>query len=146
MNLILRNSVAVVVGVVLGSVVNMALVAVGPSVFPLPAGVDAADPKSLAAGAHLLEPEHFVFPFLAHAAGTLVGAFVAHAIGAGPRSLLSYGIGLLFLAGGIAAAFMIPAPVWFIALDLLVAYLPMAWLGARLGFIARPAAPRIAAA
>jgi hypothetical protein len=24
---------------------------------------------------------------------------------------------------------MIPAPTWFIALDLLAAYLPMAWLG-----------------
>jgi hypothetical protein len=24
---------------------------------------------------------------------------------------------------------MIPAPTWFVALDLLVAYFPMAWLG-----------------
>jgi hypothetical protein len=28
---------------------------------------------------------------------------------------------------------MIPAPAWFIALDLLAAYLPMAWLAARIG-------------
>jgi hypothetical protein len=28
---------------------------------------------------------------------------------------------------------MIPAPAWFIALDLIAAYLPMAWLGAKLG-------------
>jgi hypothetical protein len=28
---------------------------------------------------------------------------------------------------------MIPAPSWFIALDLLAAYLPMAWLGVRIG-------------
>lgn len=27
----------------------------------------------------------------------------------------------------------IPAPTWFIALDLLAAYLPMAWLGIHLG-------------
>ena len=37
------------------------------------------------------------------------------------------------LIGGIAACFMIPAPAWFMALDLLVAYLPMAWLAIRLG-------------
>lgn len=42
-------------------------------------------------------------------------------------------IGGGFLAGGVAAAFMIPAPAWFIALDLLLAYLPMAWLAIAAG-------------
>lgn len=28
---------------------------------------------------------------------------------------------------------MIPAPAWFIALDLLAAYLPMAWLSIQIG-------------
>ena len=42
-------------------------------------------------------------------------------------------IGVIFLCGGIAASFMIPAPGWFIALDLLAAYLPMAWLAVRIG-------------
>jgi hypothetical protein len=62
-----------------------------------------------------------------------VGALATHLAASTRRSALAYVIGALFLAGGIAAAFMIPAPAWFIALDLLVAYLPMAWLGARLG-------------
>ena len=38
-----------------------------------------------------------------------------------------------FLAGGIAAARMIPAPAWFVVLDLAAAYVPMAFLGALLG-------------
>jgi hypothetical protein len=42
-------------------------------------------------------------------------------------------IGVVFLCGGVAASFMIPAPAWFIALDLLAAYLPMAWLGIQMG-------------
>lgn len=145
MNLILRNGIAVIVGLVIGGMLNMALVTLGPRVFPPPDGVNMADPKSLAVSAHLLEPKHFIFPFLAHAAGTLVGAFAAHLISAGPRSSLSYGIGALFLAGGIAAASMIPAPAWFIAVDLVVAYLPMAWLATRLGFVVRPGSPAGAA-
>jgi hypothetical protein len=40
---------------------------------------------------------------------------------------------VVFLCGGVAASFMIPAPAWFITLDLLAAYLPMAWLGVRMG-------------
>lgn len=133
MKTILRNILAVIAGFVLGSIVNMALVMVGPQVIPPPEGVNMGDPKSLAAVAETLPPKHFLFPFLAHALGTLTGAFVAHAAGGSRRTALAFTIGGFFLAGGIAAAFMIPAPAWFIALDLLLAYLPMAWLGARLG-------------
>jgi uncharacterized membrane protein YedE/YeeE len=82
---------------------------------------------------HLLGPQHFVFPFLAHALGTLAGAIVCFLIAASYRSLLSYAIGAVSLAGGIAAAFMFPAPVWFIILDLVVAYIPMAWIATQLG-------------
>jgi len=37
------------------------------------------------------------------------------------------------LVGGIAACFMIPAPAWFMAADLLLAYLPMVWLAIKAG-------------
>jgi hypothetical protein len=133
MKIILRNCLAVVIGLVLGSIANMALVVAGPHIFPPPVGVDMSDAKSFAAGVHLLEPKHFLFPFLAHAVGTLVGAGAAHLIAASRRSDFAYVIGALFLAGGIAASFMIPAPGWFIAVDLLLAYLPMAWVGICLG-------------
>ena len=42
------------------------------------------------------------------------------------------GLGIFHLLGGIAAAVMIPAPLWFIVVDLVLAYIPMAWLGAKL--------------
>ncbi|HEY0662206.1 MAG TPA: hypothetical protein VGD21_12905 [Lysobacter sp.] len=89
--------------------------------------------ESLGKAMHLFEPRHFVMPFLAHAVGTLTGALAAYLIAAGYRARIAYVIGAVFLCGGVAASFMIPAPVWFIALDLLVAYLPMAWLGIQLG-------------
>jgi hypothetical protein len=111
----------------------MALVAVGPHIIPPPAGVDMTDPQSLSTSVHLLEPRHFVFPFLAHALGTLTGALLAFLVAASYRSAFAYAIGVVFLAGGIAAAFMIPAPVWFIILDLAAAYIPMAWLATQLG-------------
>lgn len=133
MNPIIRNTLAVIVGFVAGSVVNMALVVTGPKIIPPPAGVDLSKAESIAASIHLFEPKHFVFPFLAHALGALTGALVAYLIAASYRAIFAWVIGVLFLAGGIAASFMIPAPKWFIALDLLVAYLPMAWLAICLG-------------
>jgi hypothetical protein len=117
---------------VVGGIVNMGLVAVGPLLIPPPAGVDMTTVEGLQAGMALLQPKHFVFPFLAHAVGTLAGAWVAARLAATHRTTVALMVGTVFLLGGIAAASMVPAPAWFVALDLIAAYLPMAWLGARL--------------
>lgn len=130
---LLRNVLAVVAGIVLGGFVNMALITLSPSLIPPPAGVDVTNPESLAGSMHLFQPRHFVMPFLAHAIGTFVGALAAYLVAASHKAALAYAVGALYLCGGIAASFMIPAPAWFIALDLIGAYLPMAWLATRIG-------------
>jgi hypothetical protein len=130
---LLRNVLAVVMGIVVGGIVNGALITLSPIVIPPPAGVDVTNAESLAAAVHLFEPRHFVMPFLAHSLGTLTGALAAYVIAATSRAPIAYSVGAVFLCGGLVASFMIPAPTWFIALDLLVAYLPMAWLGIWIG-------------
>ena len=136
----LRNTLAVVAGIIVGGVVNTVLIGASPSLVPLPAGVDPNDPDSLAKGIHLFQPRHFVMPFLAHALGTFAGALAAFLLAASHKARLALAIGVVFLCGGIAASVMIPAPAWFIALDLLLAYLPMAWLAARVGGAVQPRA------
>ena len=111
----------------------MGLIVLGPSVIPPPAGVDVTNAESFRAAMHLFEPRHFVVPFLAHALGTLAGALAGSLLAATHKAAIAYGIGAMFLAGGIAASFMIPAPAWFVVLDLVAAYIPMAWLGLKLG-------------
>ncbi|MCY3714801.1 MAG: hypothetical protein OXH02_16070 [Gemmatimonadetes bacterium] len=128
----IRIILAVVLGMAFGSAVNMGLVLLGPTIIPPPPGVDVTDMESLSTSMHLFQFRHFVFPFLAHAAGTLAAAYLAVKIASGHRLKLSMLIGSLFLLGGIANAMMLPAPGWFIAADLIVAYLPMAWIGGRL--------------
>jgi hypothetical protein len=130
---LLRNALAILAGIAIGGSINMALITLSPSLIPPPAGVDVNNAESLSKAMHLFEPRHFVMPFLAHAVGTLAGALAAYLIAATYRAQMAYVIGAVFLCGGVAASFMIPAPTWFIALDLLAAYLPMAWLGIRMG-------------
>jgi hypothetical protein len=130
---IIRNILAVVVGAFLGGLVNMAIVMAGPMLIAPPAGADMTTVEGLTAAMPLLQPKHFIAPFLAHAIGTLVGALIAYLIAASYRNVLAYVVGVLFLIGGISACFLIPAPTWFMALDLIVAYLPMAWLGIAIG-------------
>ncbi|WOH38204.1 hypothetical protein RI844_02920 [Thalassotalea fonticola] len=129
---IVRNILAVVIGLVLGSAVNMAIVVYGPEIIPPPVGVDVTNTESIRESIHLFEVKHFIMPFLAHAIGTFVGALVAYCIAVKRQFIVSFIIGFVFLAGGISASTMIPAPVWFIVVDLTFAYIPMAWGGAYL--------------
>jgi hypothetical protein len=71
-------------------------------------------------------------PFLAHAPGTFVGAFLAAKIGANHKMKFALAIGCFFLIGGIINVFLLPSPVWFTLIDLLLAYIPMAYLGGKL--------------
>ena len=130
---LLRNVLAILAGIAVGGGVNMALITLSLSLIPPPAGVDLNNAESLSKAMHLFEPRHFIMPFLAHAVGTLAGALAAYLIAATYKAPIAYVIGALFLCGGVAASFMIPAPTWFIVLDLLAAYLPMAWLGIQIG-------------
>jgi hypothetical protein len=113
--------------------VNGGIVSLSPSLIPPPEGVKVDDMESIRANVHLFQAKHFIMPFLAHAIGSLLGGLVAALIAATRKLTFALVIGFVHLLGGIVAAFLIPAPVWFIALDLVVAYVPMAWLGGKLG-------------
>ena len=125
----LRNALAIFVGFILGSVVNMTNVQIGHAIFPLPPDADMSTPEGMRAVMETLTAKDFIFPFLGHALGTLVGAFCAGKLSVSHKLGMSMGIGVMFLLGGLAMVMMIGGPKWFIALDLLVAYLPMAYLG-----------------
>jgi len=137
MNNWLRNALGIVVGVVIGGVVNGGLIVIGPMIIPPPEGVDMTTVEGMSAGMHLLGPLNFIAPFLAHALGTFAGALVAYFVAAS-KTIAVYFVGAFYLLGGIVASTMIPAPQWFIALDLIVAYLPMAWLAFKLGSSMKP--------
>jgi hypothetical protein len=115
----------------------MSLIMLGPNLIPPPAGADVTTMEGLKASLHLFEAKHFVFPFLAHALGTLAGAFVARLLAPGNSTLPARMVGGLFLLAGIANVVLLPAPAWFSATDLVLAYLPAAWLGQALAVRSR---------
>lgn len=131
MNPTIKNILAVVVGWFGGSIINMGLVQAGNSIYPIE-GIDPNDMEALAAVMPTLANEHFIFPFLAHALGTLVGAMIAYLIAATHKMKFALAIGVLFLLGGIAVNYMLPGPTWFAVADIALAYIPMAFLGAKL--------------
>ena len=102
----LRNVAGVVLGIVLGSVANMALVSLNMSLFPLPAGASTEDPQAFRAYIASLPAAAFLLPFLAHFSQVFVGGLVAAKVGRAAPGILvglfGYGIGT-FIGVSLAA-------------------------------------------
>lgn len=133
MNPILKNVLAVIAGLIAGSIVNMGIVMLSGSVIPPPEGGDITTMEGLKATIHLFEPKHFIFPFVAHAVGALVGAYVAAKLAATRNMTMALIIGVFFFIGGSINVSMLGGPLWFTVLDLAMAYIPMAYLGGKIG-------------
>lgn len=129
---IARNALALIIGIIIGSVVNMAFVQLGPLIIPLPDGADVSTMEGVKKSMDLFQPANFLFPFLAHAVGTLTGAFITAKLAFSYRKKLGMAVSGFFLVGGITAASMIGGPGWFNAADLILAYIPMGWLGVKM--------------
>jgi hypothetical protein len=126
MHPILRNILAVIAGLIIGSTVNMVIIGISNSIVPPPEGATTTTMEGLKESIHLFKPIHYLMPFLAHALGTFSGALITVLI-ATPKQKkkLALAIACWFLLGGIIMAFMLPSPTWFIVLDLALAYIPM---------------------
>ena len=118
----IRNISAVITGILIGMIINMGLIILGSSIIPIP---ESFDPMN----AINWDLNNFIFPFLAHALGTLVGAFLAAKIAKSCQFQLAMSIGVFFLIGGTTMTYILPPPVWFICTDLIAAYIPMGYLG-----------------
>ena len=132
MNPKLRNVLAVIAGLLIGGTLNMAIIMISSKVIPPPEGADLTTMEGLKASMHLMLPKHFLMPFLAHALGTLLGAYITARMAFNNKFRLALLIGFWFLLGGTINVIMLPSPLWFTILDLAVAYIPMAWIGAKL--------------
>lgn len=132
MNPLFRNLLAVLAGIIFGSIVNMGIISISGSVIPPPNGADLSTMEGLKANMHLLQPIHFLPFFLAHAVGTFAGAWITAKIAVNHKIKLALIIGAFFLLGGIITVFSLPSPVWYTIIDLAFAYIPMSYMAGKL--------------
>lgn len=134
MNGILRNILATIFGLLVGGLLNGKIVDLSTTIIPLPDGVvmDPNNIEQLKAVIPTLPLPNFIMPFLAHALGTLVAAFLACKWAVSHKLKLTIIVASLFFIGGVMINFMIGGPIWFIIVDLLFAYFPMAFLGKKI--------------
>lgn len=135
MNPILRNVLVVIAAVLIGGTLNMLIITFSGKVIPPPEGADLRTMEGLKASMHLMQPKHFLMPFLAHALGTLLSSFLVVKWMKKNQQKYAVGIGVWFLIGGAMNVYMLPSPLWFTVTDLILAYIPMAYLGYRLAVL-----------
>lgn len=129
----LRIILGLLLGLFVGAMVNGSFIELGMKIFPYPNGVNLNTPEGMEAF-YGLPFKYYIFPFIAHAMGTLSGCLIALLLVRTYATWVVYTIGLVFFVGGIMAVYMINAPLWFDIIDLGVAYFPMAWLSTKSKF------------
>ena len=122
MKQLLKNIGILIFGIIIGMIVNMGLIIIGGIIFPIS---ESFEPMN----AINWDLKYFLFPFLAHSMGTISGAFISSKLSRNYHIIIPLLVGLYFLSGGIYMVTILPAPTWFISLDLILCYIPMALLG-----------------
>ncbi len=126
----IRNMLAVVVGLVVGMVFNMAMVILDTALHPMPEGVTFEDAEGVAAYFAGLPLLAFLIILVAHVGQAFVGGLVAAAISRNASMLVAMIVGALSLFAGIMNMMSMPLPAWmWIEMPL---YLFGAWLAARI--------------
>jgi hypothetical protein len=116
-----------------GAMLNGAIINISGKVIAPPKGFNLNTAEGLQAAMPHMSPEHFLFPFLAHALGTLLSAILITRFLKSQQLVFSLMAGFLFLLGGVSMVIMLPeTPIWYILVDLIGAYIPMAYLGYKL--------------
>ncbi|MCB9778564.1 MAG: hypothetical protein H6742_08390 [Alphaproteobacteria bacterium] len=109
----LRNIGAVLLGMLVGSILNMAVVMLNSYVlFPMPEGVSFEDPVAFGAYVADLPATAFVLVIVAHLLQAGGGGWVAARVGKSRPMVLAMIVGVLTLLGGAMNAAQLPLPSW----------------------------------
>jgi hypothetical protein len=125
-----KRTIIILIALFSGAMLNGAIINISSKVIAPPKGLELNTAEGLQAAMPHMGPEHFLFPFLAHALGTLLSALLITRFLKSQQFVFSMMAGILFLLGGVSMVIMLPeTPIWFVLVDLLFAYIPMAYLG-----------------
>lgn len=134
MNPVLRKVFRVIAAIITGGILNMLIIMLSSKIIPPPEGANLKTMEGLKEAMHLMKPIHFLMPFLAHALGTFLAAFLIVKWVDKHHQKYAIGVGIWFLIGGALNVLMLPSPFWFTVTDLTLAYIPMAYMGYKLAF------------
>lgn len=130
----IRSVLAVIAGLAIGMVANMALVMLNITLHPLPDGVDFNDAEGLSAYFATLPFLAYLMVLLAHLSQAFFGAWAAALISRRHAMAVAMVVGVLTLVGGVLNMQQMPLPAWMwieMPFYLLAAWIPGRWVSSR---------------
>ena len=139
----LRDIVAVVLGMLAGMAVNMTFVLLALILHPMPEGVDFSDTEAMPAYFATIPAMVFLLVLVAHLGQAFFGGLVAALLSPNRPRAMALVIGTLSLIGGVINLIDLPHPPW---MWLEVPFYPLAaWYAASLAMkVRRRHVPRVA--
>ena len=111
--ILVRNILATIAGLFVGSCVNMALVLLNAYVlFPMPEGTDMNDQAQMLAWIGTLPTAAFLVVVAAHLGQAFVGGWLAARLSASKPMIPALVVGVLTLVGGVVNMVALPGPAW----------------------------------
>ena len=126
-----RKILAVVAGIIAGSLTVFLLEAIGHLIVPPPPAMDATNLESIRAAMSQMPLSTFVLVLVAWCGGSFVGGLVAAAIARSSGRACALAVAGLIVLSGIISMIMIPHPIWFWIAGIVLPF-PCALAGARL--------------
>ncbi len=123
-----RRILAVIAGLFAGFLIVALVEALSPLLFTMPAGLNPKNPESIRQYAEQIPAGSLVVVLLAHALGSFGGGWLAALVARVKPVQHALIVGALVMIAGIVNLVIIPHPLWFSILDVLV-YMPSAYLG-----------------
>lgn len=109
----LRNTAAVLAGLVVGMAVNIALIELNTKLlYPIPPGLQFRHMEEFSRYIARLPLPAFILVFAAHFGQAAVGGYVAARLGTAKPMVLTQIVGTLTLIGSIINNLSIPVPAW----------------------------------
>lgn len=126
----LRDLIAVVLGMLAGMAVNMSLVLLSMFLYPMPKGVGFDDSEAMSAYFATIPATGFLIVLAAHLGQSFFGGLVAALLSSDRPRAMALIIGVLSLIAGVSNLIDLPLPAWmWIEVP---GYLLVAWLAASL--------------
>ena len=124
----IKNILAVILGLIIGNIAIMSLHYLGLYFYPLPEGVDMSDMTAIAEYVKIAPLGSLLMVMLAHIGGTFIAGVSTTLLS--KEIVVAYIVGGFFTISGIWNLYLLPHPMWF-NIEV-VLYLPAAVFGFKL--------------
>jgi MFS family permease len=126
----MKNALAVIAGLLAAFVVFTAIQGLGSILHPFPKDLNMQDPEAVKEYVKTLPASALVLVLAGYMLGSLVAGLVVGKVSKSPKRTLPLITGIILTAGAIANLAMLPHPVWFMVINVII-YIPFVLAGHR---------------